>query len=118
MSRVAAATEVGIDKRSAQDWDKGITQFSGGRVHADGTIVRYNSSMKLSQVKNPRQAYARIDAIDLPVLERHIDGRFLNLQERETIHDLHIRGTSMRSIAVTLGRTPGHSRAKTPSEDP
>lgn len=105
-SRAAAAAHVGVDKRSAQDWDKGIRQFSGGRVHADGTIVRYNSSMKLSVIENPRESYRRIDALDVTALERSVDARFLSLQERETLHDLHVRGASIRSIAATLGRSP------------
>ena len=36
VSRSAAAAEVGIDKRSAHDWDKGIRQFYGGRIYPDG----------------------------------------------------------------------------------
>ena len=41
VSRADAARRVGVDKRSAQDWDKGIKQITGGRVHPDGRVVRY-----------------------------------------------------------------------------
>lgn len=95
-----------VDNRTAQDWDKGIRQFSGGRVHADGTVVRYNSRVKRSLVRNPRHSYAREVPLDPGALERVVDPWFLSLQEREFIHDLYSRGTSMRSIAVTLARSP------------
>lgn len=106
VSRAAAAQQLKVDKRTAQDWDKGIRQFSGGRVHADGTVVRYNSRVKQSLVKNPRHSYAREVPLDPGALERVVDPWFLSLQDREFIHDLYSRGTSMRSIAVTLARSP------------
>jgi IS30 family transposase len=61
--------------------------------------------MKGSLVKNPRIAYTRGVRVDIELLQRPVNARFLNLQERELIHDLHIRGTSMRSIALMLGRS-------------
>ena len=43
-SRAEAARKVGVDKRSAPDWDKGIKQIKGGCVHPDGRFVRYRQA--------------------------------------------------------------------------
>lgn len=106
MSRADAARQLGVDKRTAQDWDKGAYQVNGGRVLADGTLVRYNSKMKQSSVRNPRQHYSRQPSLSPKLLEQVIDGRFLSLVEREMIHDLQLCGSSMRAIAATLHRSP------------
>jgi IS30 family transposase len=39
LTRAKAAERVGVDRRSAADWDKGIRVFYGGRVYPDGRIV-------------------------------------------------------------------------------
>jgi transposase-like protein len=42
MTRAAAAKQVRADKRSAADWDKGITIIHRGRVYPDGrTVLRH-----------------------------------------------------------------------------
>ncbi|MDN6173435.1 MAG: IS30 family transposase [Yaniella sp.] len=105
MSRAEAAKRVGVDKRSAQDWDKGITQITGGRVYPDGRIVRYNKAAILKNVKNPRTTYTRGASVDLTRLETVIDARFLSLIEREQIHDLQSQGESIRAIGRALGRS-------------
>lgn len=51
MSRRDAANHVGADKRTAQDRDKDIREFSEDRVHADGTVVTYSTSEKNAAVK-------------------------------------------------------------------
>lgn len=104
--RTQACEEVGIDQRSAQDWDKDIKQFSGGRIHPDGRIVRYRQSAIMKTVNNPRKAYTRVASVDVKRLETPIDARFLNLIEREKILDLARSGESMRTIGETLGRSP------------
>lgn len=106
LSRGEAATQVGVDKRSAQDWDKGITQVTGGRRYPDGRVVRYNSAAILGSVKNPRDTYTRGAPVDLARLETLIDARYLSLIEREQIHDLRSEGESMRAIGRALGRSP------------
>jgi len=58
VSRRQAAEQVGVDKRTAQDWDKGIRQFYGGRVYPDGRVVKYRPAEILANVKNPRNTYA------------------------------------------------------------
>lgn len=94
-----------MDKRSAQDWDKGIKQITGGRVHPDGRVVRCRQAAILANVKSPRDAYTRGAPVDLARLETVIDSRYLSLIERERIHDLRSRGDSIRSIGRALGRS-------------
>src|SRR5699024_4304239 len=105
LSRAGAAKRVGVDKRTAQDWDKGITQITGGRLYPDGRVVRYNKAAILKNVKNPRDTYTRGARVDLARLETVIDARYLCLNEREQIHDLYRQGESMRAIGRTLGRS-------------
>ena len=106
VSRAEAAKQAGVDKRSAQDWDKGIRQITGGRVYPDGRVVRYQQAEILANVKKPRATYSRGAPADLASLEKILDRRFLSLIEREQIHDLHSRGESMRAIGRALGRSP------------
>lgn len=104
VSRRDAAAQVGVDKRSAQDWDKGIRQFYGGRVYPDGRVVKYRPAQILANVKSPRNAYGRNDNPPYADrLERSISARYLSLVEREQIHDLKTRGISIRQIGNRLG---------------
>jgi len=105
VSRAEAARRVGVDKRSAQDWDKGITQVAGGRRYPDGRVIRYRQAAILASVKNPRDTYQRGVPVDLARLETVVDPRYLSLIERERIHDLRSRGDSIRAIARALGRS-------------
>lgn len=109
--RSKAATQVGVDQRSAQDWDKDIKQFTGGRIYPDRRVVRYRQSAILKTVNTPRKAYTRGTPVDVERLETPIDSRFLNLDEREKIHDLARNGESMRTIGKELGRSPSTIRA-------
>src|SRR6185503_3749428 len=107
VSRRQAAEQVGVDKRTAQDWDKGIRQFYGGRVYPDGRVVKYRPAAILANVKNPRNTYGHNDNRDvLERLERSISPRFLSLTEREQIHDLKATGLSIRQIGHQLSRAP------------
>jgi IS30 family transposase len=107
VSRRDAAAEVGVDKRTAQDWDKGIRQFYGGRVYPDGRVVKYRPAEILANVKNPRNEYGNNATENTAErLEHSISPRYLSLTEREQIHDLTTRGLSIRQIANRLGRSP------------
>jgi transposase, IS30 family len=98
---------VGVNKRSGQDWDKGIRQFVGGRIYPDGRVVRYGptatAAETLTGMTSVRRAYIHGEEVDLELLERPIDVRF---PKREQIHDLHRRGNGVRVIARELGRSP------------
>ena len=104
LTRAQARERVGADARSATDWDKGIQIISRGRVYPDGRIVRYPERDDGST--RERRARAIGGSVDLNVVEKVIDARYLSLVEREEIHDLRRAGLSMRSIAGQLGRAP------------
>ncbi len=105
LTRAQAAQRVGADKRSAADWDKGITIIHRGRVYPDGRVVRYPEPI-LADVNSPRTATVLGGKIDLERVERVIHPRYLRLVEREQLRDLHRSGISIRGIAAELGRSP------------
>lgn len=102
MSRSQAAEQVRADKRSAADWDKGITIIHRGRVYPDGRVVRYPEPT-LGTVKRMRSING---PVELARVEAVIDRRFLSLLEREHIRDLQRSGMTIRQIATELGRSP------------
>lgn len=106
LSRATAAERAGIDKRTAQDWDRGIRQFYGGRIYPDGSIVKYSSAERIANVKRPRATYLTAGDLDFDRLERRIHNRFLSLEDRERIHDLRAGGASIRATAKAMGRAP------------
>ncbi|RFA11699.1 hypothetical protein B7R22_18295 [Subtercola boreus] len=105
-SRAAVAKQVGVDSRSAADWDKGIKQITGGRVYPDGRVIRYRRAGILANVKNPRTTHTRGLPVDPVRLEALVDARYLSLVERERIHDLRSGGESISPIGRTIGRSP------------
>jgi IS30 family transposase len=84
MSRAEAAAEVGADKRSAADWDRGIRVFHGGREHPDGRFVRYRQDQILAGMTSPRAAVVRGEQVDLARVERVIHPRYLSLRNTES----------------------------------
>ena len=108
LTRAQARMRVGADKRSATDWDKGITIINRGRVYPDGRVVRYPSlsGSTLARVTPPRTARAIGGKVDLDRVEKVIDPRYLSLLERERLQDLHQTGLSIRKVADAMGRSP------------
>jgi transposase, IS30 family len=90
-SRRAAAAAVGVNVRTAQDWDKGIRKINNSRLHPDGRRIDYTRGV-ITQQPVP------------PALEAVLHPRFLSLAEREQIADLRAGGASMRAVAAALGR--------------
>ncbi|MBB5866693.1 hypothetical protein F4553_000072 [Allocatelliglobosispora scoriae] len=82
LTRAQAAERVGADKRSAADWDKGITIIHRGRVYPDGRVVRYPDPI-LTDAKPQRKAAAIGGKVDLNRVEKVIHPRYLSLLERE-----------------------------------
>ncbi|XWO18325.1 helix-turn-helix domain-containing protein [Paenarthrobacter nitroguajacolicus] len=79
--------------RTARDWDQGIRKSSNRRIYPDGRVVEYNQGVSiLPAVTN--------------LVPKSIDARFLSLTEREMIRDMAAGGSSMRTIAQILGRSP------------
>jgi IS30 family transposase len=89
----AAAAQVGVHRRTAQDWDKGVRHTGNARFHPDGRRVDYSTGVT---TKEPI----------LPALEQELHPRFLSLVEREQIADLRAGGASVRAVAAALGRPP------------
>lgn len=104
LTRAEARARVGADARSATDWDKGITIINRGRVYPDGRVVRYPDH-KNGGVPE-RRSRAIGGSVDLDIVEKVIDPRYLSLLDRERIQDLRRTGLSMRRIASEMGRSP------------
>lgn len=91
-----AAARVGINERTARDWDKGIRKVGNARLHPDGRRVDYNTGVT-TIVDGTQQPPMR-------ALEAELHPRFLTLAEREQIADLHRQRMSLREIGRQLGR--------------
>ncbi len=85
-----AAEQVGINVRTARDWDKGVRSTHRARIDPDGRRVDYKRSMTTT--------------VTVASLERELHPRFLTLQERETIADMRQAGQSLNAIGRALGR--------------
>jgi IS30 family transposase len=88
MRTLEASREVGVSYRTASDWAKGITSSNGRRWAADGVLV---------WAPKPRDKPPREEEV--------ISARFLSVDERIEIADLHGQGVSVRQIATRLGRS-------------
>ncbi|QDG66826.1 IS30 family transposase [Pseudarthrobacter sp. NIBRBAC000502772] len=102
VSRRKAAAAVGIHLRTAEEWDQGIRKSGGRRIYPDGRIVDYKRGV--TTMTPP--AVTALVPVPVSALEKSIDPRFLTVQERELIRDLQTAGSSVRSIAHSLGRSP------------
>jgi len=97
--RREAAAQVGVNERTARDWDRGVRKSSGRRLYPDGRLVDYARGVTtIVDVDAPTPRASRV--------ERVLDARFVSLFEREQIADLHRTGCSVRAIARVLGRAP------------
>ena len=105
-SRRAAAAAVGVNERTARDWDHGIRKLNNRRLYPDGRLVDYARGTMTSQPVPP-------------ALEKELDPRFLTLLEREQVADLRAAGASIRAVAAALGRPPSTvSRELARNSDP
>jgi IS30 family transposase len=93
MSQSEAAARVGVNVRSARDWDQDVRHVNNSRIYPDGTVIDYNTGMTM-QVEVPA----------LPAVEAVLHPRYLSLEERETIADLYRSGMSLRAIGRVLRR--------------
>ncbi|MCE3245137.1 MAG: transposase [Arthrobacter sp.] len=103
VSRRKAAAAVGIHLRTAQEWDQGIRKSGGRRIYPDGRVVDYKRGVTTMTSSTGTTGTA---PVPVAALEKPIDPRYLNVQERELIKDLRTAGTSIRAIASALGRSP------------
>jgi hypothetical protein len=86
---------VGVNERTARDWEHGVRKLANGRIYADGRAVDYATG---------RITMVSVDEPDVRVLERRLHPRFLSIDERERIADLVRAGASLREIGRQLGR--------------
>jgi IS30 family transposase len=89
MRPLEASRAVGVNERTGRDWAKGILKSNNSRYTFDGVLV-------WSVPNRPRP----------PREERVISARYLSVEERIEIADLHRHGVSVRVIAGRLGRAP------------
>lgn len=106
LSRREAAAAVGVHPRTAAEWDLGIRKSNGRRIYADGRMVDYKHDVTTMTTPAAGPGMAPIPAMPVSAVEKTIDPRFLNVQERELIRDLRAAGSSIRAIAQALGRAP------------
>ncbi|TFC35590.1 helix-turn-helix domain-containing protein [Cryobacterium sp. TMT2-42-4] len=90
--RAEAARRIGVNSRTAQDWDLGIRHVSNKRIRPDGRVIDYTSGMATLLPAVPA------------ALEQPINARYLSLSERETIRDMLASGSSLRTISAALRR--------------
>ncbi len=89
MRPLEASREVGVNERTGRDWAKGIVKSNNSRYTFDGVLV-------WSVPGRPK-----------PVREEKvISARFLSVEERIEIADLHRQCVPVRQIAARLGRAP------------
>jgi IS30 family transposase len=97
VSRRVAARQVGVNERTAKDWDWGVKKSRSSRTYPDGRRVDYaTGTVTMSGVITA--------PVGLTALEKQLHPRFLTLAEREKIRDLRAAGRSLRAIGRALGR--------------
>nr|WP_121188057.1 IS30 family transposase [Nocardiopsis sp. Huas11] len=97
MPRREAARRVGINERTARDWDHGVRRSGNSRFYPDGRRVDYSTGQTtMESMTTPAPTVAS--------LERPVHQRFLTLPDREKIADLHRAGRSLQAIGRALGR--------------
>jgi IS30 family transposase len=89
MRPLEASREVGVNERTGRDWAKGIVKSNNRRYTFDGVLLWEAQG----HPKPPRE-------------ERVISARFLSVEERIEIADLHRQRVSVREIARQLSRAP------------
>lgn len=98
MCRREAAAQVGVNIRTAKDWDYGVRKNATSRTYPNGVRVDYAAgTTKIVEVNTLAPA--------LPALDKPLHPRFLTLADRERIRDLRAEGHSMRAVARELGRS-------------
>jgi IS30 family transposase len=95
VARRRAAEQVGINVRTAKDWDRGVRKTRGSRTYPDGRWVDYNTGVSTQLTVPP----------SLTALDKELHSRFLTLAERETIADMRRVGHSLNAIGRALGRS-------------
>ena len=91
-----AAQQVGVNERTARDWDHGVRKSAHARVYANGRRIDYKTGVTTLVSGAAASSVAAVEAV--------LDPRFLTVVERELIADLRREGQSLRAIGRALGR--------------
>ena len=86
-----AAREVGVHRRTGQDWARGIRKQSNKRFYPNGVVVDYDTGTRYIKPMTPSA-----DTV--------ISDRYLSLDERLSIADGLVNKHSLTQIATDLGR--------------
>ncbi len=92
VARRRAARQVGVNERTAKDWDWGVRKTRSSRTYPDGRRVDYNTGVT-----------TQVPPL-LTALDKELHPRFLTLAERETIAEMRRVGQSLNAIGRALGR--------------
>jgi len=87
MTSLQASREVGCNERTGRDWAKGVVKSTNRRYTFDGVLV-----WEAPSYRPPRE-------------QRVISPRFLSVDERLEIADMHRQGLGIRKIAARLNRS-------------
>ena len=88
LSVIQATKRIGVANSNGYIWDKQLQAAANASKRSSGAGTGYNQGMPFRQLLS----------------DTDTSPRFLSLSERETIRDLHKAGSSMRQIAIRLGR--------------
>jgi len=86
-----AAREVGVHRRTGQDWARGIRKNRNKRFYPDGVVADYDTGTRYIKPMTPS-----VDAV--------ISDRYLSLDERLAVADGLVNKHTMTRIAADLGR--------------
>ncbi len=92
-----AAAQIGVNVRTARDWDRGIRKVGNARLHPDGRRIDYTTGVTTYRDATGEPSLAKLEAVLHP--------RFLTLADREQIADLRREGHSLREIGRRLRRS-------------
>ena len=108
MGRKDAAAACGINIRCALDIDKGLIKSGATRIpfEPDGRdAALYKELMHQLSYVDGRVSVAT-EVIPQHRIDQRISTRYLGIEERERIADLHHQGLGVRAIARKIGRSP------------
>jgi len=98
LHQAAAGRAAGVSPVTASLWDRGIRKSGNKLTYPDGRVFDYKDHVT---TQLSPQAFASMRAV-----ETIIDPRYLSLIEREQIRDLSSTGSSIRTIATAMNRSP------------
>ncbi|MFI7116462.1 IS30 family transposase, partial [Amycolatopsis sp. NPDC049868] len=96
MRQREAAARVGVNERTARDWDRGIRKMNSSRLHPDGRRIDYKTGVITIVPASSEPSVAAVEATLHP--------RYLTVTERELIADMRRQDESFRAIGRALGR--------------